>query len=45
MKTIQQIAAEVGELVVKKNAAYGDAIKTSEEVLKIYFPDGIPVEK
>lgn len=35
----------IGELVEKKQAAYGDSFGKSGEVLKVLFPDGVPVEK
>ena len=41
MRTFQQIAAEVGELVAKKNAAYGDSFDKCGEFLRLLYPDGI----
>lgn len=42
MKTIfKDIAAEVGQLVTDKNAAYGDSFSRSNEVISILYPDGI----
>jgi len=35
-------AEEIGELVEKKNEAYGNSFAKSEEMLKILYPDGIP---
>lgn len=36
---------EVSELVNEKEKAYGKAFKKSKEILKILYPDGIPVDK
>lgn len=37
----EKIGQEIGRLVDKKNAQYGDAVKATDEFLKILFPDGI----
>ncbi len=39
------IAQEVAELVTRKQEAYGDAFGRSEQIFKILFPEGIPVER
>jgi hypothetical protein len=35
------IGKEIGELVAKKNLAYGDSFTRTGAVLRAYFPDGI----
>ena len=40
-----RIALEVAGLVRKKQEAYGDSFGKSGAVLKLLYPDGIPVEK
>lgn len=40
-----KIAQEIGELVTEKNEAYGSAFEKAGEILKVLFPNGIPVEK
>jgi len=44
-KNFVDIGREIGELLRKKNAAYGNAFEEAEKVLKVLFPDGVPVEK
>lgn len=44
-KNFVDLGKEVGELLRKKNAAYGNAFEESEKVLKVLFPSGVPVEK
>lgn len=34
-------ARQIGELLEKKNAAYGDSFNRSEGILKILYPDGV----
>lgn len=41
----QKIANDTATLVTEKNIAYGNSAQTSGEILKILFPNGIPVEK
>lgn len=38
------VATEIGELLVVKDAAYGSAFEKTKEILKILFPNGLPVE-
>lgn len=38
------VATEIGELLVIKDAAYGSAFEKTKEILKILFPNGLPVE-
>ena len=35
----------LGELVEKKNAAYGDAFRKVGAILRIMYPDGVPPER
>lgn len=44
-KDYVKVGKELGELVNEKQAAYGDSFGRSNEVLKILYPDGVPVEK
>jgi hypothetical protein len=44
-KNFVDLGKEVGELLRKKNAAYGNAFEESEKVLKVLFPSGVSVEK
>ena len=37
--------AEIGALVDRKNVAYGDSFRQTDQILKILFPFGVPVEK
>lgn len=39
------IAENIGRLVEKKNAAYGDAYGKSGEFLKLLYPDGVKPEQ
>jgi hypothetical protein len=39
-----RIAKEIGQLVDKKNAQYGDAINVTGDFLKLLFPNGIQPE-
>ena len=43
--TFDGIAKEIGDLVKEKNAAYGDSFKKSASIMKILYPDGVPVDK
>lgn len=45
MKTFQQIGEEIGELVERKNAAYGDSISKSGEFLRLLYPGGLCPEQ
>lgn len=44
MKTFQQIGADHGELVQKKNAAYGSSFAKCGEYLRLLYPDGMRPE-
>lgn len=41
----EKIAAEIGKLVDEKQAAYGDSFGKAGKVMKILYPNGIPLEK
>ena len=43
--TYKKIAIEIGSLVDKKNAAYGDSFHKSGDILAILYPNGIKVEQ
>lgn len=43
--TYGMIGLSVGELVEKKQAAYGDSFGKSGQVMRILYPDGIPPGK
>lgn len=40
---LEGIAAELAALVQRKSAAYGDSVTRSGEIMRILYPDGIPV--
>lgn len=40
-----EIGTQIGQLVEKKQAAYGDSFGKSGEVMWILYPNGIPTEK
>lgn len=44
-KNFVDIGHEIGLLLREKNASYGNSFEESEKVLKVLFPDGVPVEK
>lgn len=41
MSNFKQIGEEIGELVQKKNLAYGNSFGKSGEIIEILYPDGI----
>lgn len=43
--SLKDIAKEIGDIVLLKNIAYGNAINDTEGFLKLLFPNGISVEK
>lgn len=45
MPTFTEIGTNIGQLVEKKNAAYGNAFAESCKILEVLFPNGVPVEK
>ena len=40
-----KIARDIGNIVVEKNAAYGDSVATSADFLKLLYPDGVTPEQ
>jgi hypothetical protein len=40
-----ELGRSIGELVEKKQAAYGDSFGKSGEVFRLLYPDGIPPSK
>jgi hypothetical protein len=42
---IRQLAQELGELVAAKNVAYGDAIVSVGDALRLLYPQGIRPEQ
>lgn len=42
---MKEIAAEVGEVVVEKNIAYGSSFEKCGDFLKLLYPDGIRPEQ
>ena len=45
MKSYIEISKEIGELVEKKNLAYGSAFEKAGDILKILYPDGIRIDQ
>jgi hypothetical protein len=45
IKTYQQIAAELGELVQRKNAAYGNSVDAGDRIMAILYPAGITPQR
>jgi hypothetical protein len=45
LSSFEQIGNEIGKLVTEKNKAYGNAFEKSCDILKVLYPDGIPVDK
>lgn len=41
MKNYEQIGTQIGELVQKKNEAYGDSFGQACKILEVLYPDGI----
>lgn len=41
---LKRAGLEIGDLLAEKNKAYGDAALTSAQVLKLLYPEGVPVE-
>ena len=44
-KQFKEIGTELGELVQKKNDAYGDSFAKTDKFLELLYPDGIKVEQ
>lgn len=45
MGKYRDIGAEIGALVETKQAAYGDSFSKAGAILRILYPDGVPLEK
>lgn len=43
--SFKEIAADLGNLVTEKNAAYGNAFVDAGTFLRLLYPDGIAVER
>lgn len=43
-KTIEEITKELSELLVNKEAAYGNAFNNSADILSLLYPKGVEVE-
>jgi hypothetical protein len=41
----KELAAQIGELLTKKNAAYGSSFEKCGDFLRLLYPDGISPEK
>jgi hypothetical protein len=39
------LGKEVGELVAKKNEAYGDSVRNSGKIMQILYPRGVTAEQ
>jgi hypothetical protein len=40
----REIGKEIGELIVTKQRAYGDAFGKAGQILKVLYPKGVPLE-
>lgn len=40
-----EAAMDIADIVVQKQKAYGDSFGRAGEVLKLLYPDGIPIDK
>lgn len=45
MGKYKDIGAEIGALVEEKQVAYGDSFSKAGAILRILYPDGVPLEK
>jgi len=43
-RSYEEISREIGQLVDKKNVAYGNSFEKSSEFLEILYPNGIEAE-
>lgn len=41
----ERIGAEIGQLVINKQKAYGDMIRGAQDIFRILYPDGIKPEQ
>ena len=44
-KTFKELSLEIGELVDKKQKAYGNSFGKSHHILKVLYPNGIAVNQ
>lgn len=44
MKSYQELAKEIGDLVTEKQKSYGNSFDQAGDFLKLLYPDGIPVD-
>ncbi len=42
--TYSELGTVIGQLVEKKNVAYGKSFQKSEEIIRSLYPDGVPVQ-
>lgn len=40
-----ELAQKTGELVVEKNAAYGDSVRNAAKIMQLLYPKGIAFEQ
>lgn len=43
-RRLEQTGKNIGQITAEKNLAYGDSAGTSEQMLKLLWPDGVPQE-
>lgn len=41
--TFEQLATEIGRLTDVKARQYGDSAEKAEQIMKVLYPDGVPV--
>ena len=44
MPNYEEVGKEIGRLVTGKNIKHGNSFKKSEDLLRIFYPDGISLE-
>ena len=44
-ESLLELVQKTGEVVVQKNAAYGDSVRRSGQVMQILYPHGITVDQ
>jgi hypothetical protein len=44
-KTFVEIGTEIGELLEKKNAAYGNSFEEAKKILEVLFPNGVQLSQ
>lgn len=45
MKSFEEIGTKIGQLLAEKNRAYGDSFAKSGEIMRTWYPNGVPPEK